>query len=148
MKLSKKLIPVVAGLVVLGVVGAWLLHWAKTDASPTISLSGNIELTEVNIAFKVPGKLEERTVDEGARVKKGMVIARLDQEQLKHQRERAQAALASAESRLVQLRTSIRYQTENVDSQIEQRQAELNTAQASLRELLAGSRSQEIEQAR
>ena len=67
-----------------------------------IRISGNIELTEVNIAFKTAGKLVERTVDEGAPVRKGMVIARLDQEQLRHQYERAQATLASAESRRVQ----------------------------------------------
>ena len=32
-----------------------------------IVVSGNIELTEVNIAFKTAGRLIERTVDEGDR---------------------------------------------------------------------------------
>jgi HlyD family secretion protein len=148
MKLHKKFIPLLLALVVLLTVAIWLSGWLKSDASRTIDLSGNIELTEVNIAFKIPGKLEERTVDEGAVVKKGMLIARLDQEQLLRQRDRSRAVLASAESRLVQLRTSIQYQRETVGGQIEQRQAELNTAQAGLRDLLAGSRTQEIEQAR
>ena len=39
---------------------------------PTASrCPGNIELTQVDISFKVPGKLVERTVDEGDFVKKG-----------------------------------------------------------------------------
>ena len=55
-------------------------------------VSGNIELTEVNIAFKTAGRLIERTVDEGDAVKKGQVIARLDRDQLLAQREREAAA--------------------------------------------------------
>ncbi len=147
MKANKKWIPV-AVLMIVAIVGIFLFRWYRSDNSHVISLSGNIELTEVDIAFKVPGKLQERLVDEGDPVRKGMVVARLDQEQLRHQHDRAKAVLASAESRLVQLRTGIEYQTETVRGQIEQRQAELNSAEANLRDLLAGSRSQEIEQAR
>ena len=148
MNLPKKFIPLVLALLMLVMVAIWLAGWLKTDAIQAIGLSGNIELTEVNIAFKIPGKLQERTVDEGAAVKKGMVIARLDHEQLLRQRDRARAVLASAESRLAQLRTSIQYQRENVAGQIEQRQAEVEAAEAGLRELLAGARAPEIEQAR
>jgi HlyD family secretion protein len=148
MKVNGKFIPLVLILVALGAIGLWLFGRWRSEASQTIQISGNIELTEVNIAFKTAGKLLERNVDEGASVTKGVVIARLDQQQLLHQRERAQATLASAESRRLQLQTAIQYQSENVDGQIAQRQAELDAAQATLRDLLAGSRTQEIEQAR
>jgi multidrug efflux pump subunit AcrA (membrane-fusion protein) len=36
-----------------------------SDPTRRIVVSGNIELTEVNIAFKTAGRLIERTVDEG-----------------------------------------------------------------------------------
>jgi len=148
MKVNRPLILLVAALVGLGALGFWLFGWWRSDASQTIRVSGNIELTQVDIAFKMAGKLMERTVDEGAAVRKGMVIARLDQEQLRHQYEGAQATLASAESRRIQLQTEIQYQSESVDGQIAQRKAEEDVAQATLRDLLAGSRTQEIEQAR
>jgi HlyD family secretion protein len=148
MKINRNLTLLVVVLAALGALGFWLFGWWRSDASQTIRISGNIELTEVNIAFKTAGKLVERTVDEGAPVRKGMVIARLDREQLRHQYERAQATVASAESRRVQLLTTIQYQSENVDGQIAQRKAEVDVAQATLRDLLAGSRAQEIEQAR
>jgi len=148
MKVNRPLILLVAALVGLGALGFWLFGWWRSDASQTIRVSGNIELTQVDIAFKMAGKLMERTVDEGAAVRRGMVIARLDQEQLRHQYEGAQATLASAESRRIQLQTEIQYQSESVDGQIAQRKAEEDVAQATLRDLLAGSRTQEIEQAR
>ncbi len=101
----------------------------------------------MHIAFKIPGKLVELTVDEGDQVTQGMLIARLDQEQLLRQRDRARAALKAAQSRIVQLETEIRFREESLHRQIEQRQAELRQAEANLRALLAGSRTQEIEEA-
>ncbi|MGC9970111.1 MAG: efflux RND transporter periplasmic adaptor subunit [Bryobacteraceae bacterium] len=122
--------------------------WFHSGNGNAIRLSGNIELTEVNISFKIAGRLIERAVTEGDPVKKGMVVARLDKEQLLAQRDRAQAALDSSESLLVQQRTSIEWQDETLEAQIQQRQAELKNADARLAELLAGSRTQEKEQAR
>lgn len=147
MKLNKKFIPVIL-IFGIALIGLLWFRWSKSENKNAILLSGNIELTEVNIAFKIPGKLVELTVDEGNPVKKGMVIARLHQEQLLHQRDRARAALAVSESRLAQLHTAIEYQRETVQAQIEQRQAESSQVEVRLKELLAGSRTQEIEQAR
>jgi len=148
MKINRALILLVIALGAVVAVAFWLFGWWRSDASQSIQISGNIELTEVTISFKTAGQLVDRAVDEGTPVHKGMVIAKLDPKQLRHQYERAQATLASAESRRVQLRTGIQYQAESVDGQIAQRQAELDAAQAALRDLLAGSRTQEIEQAR
>ena len=68
-------------------------------------VSGNIELTEVNIAFKTAGRLIERTVDEGDRVTRGQVIARLDRDQLVAQQSRESAGLQSSESQFAQAKT-------------------------------------------
>src|SRR5688572_5276231 len=119
----------------------------KRDAAREISVSGNIELTEVNIAFKVPGKLIELAVQEGSAVQKGLVLGRLDPEQLRQQRERDQAGFLAAESQLVQLNTSIQHLKATIAAEIDLRKAERSQAEARLRDLKAGSRSQEIEQA-
>src|SRR5438045_9446667 len=71
-----------------------------------IMVSGNIELNEVNIAFKTAGRLIERNVNEGDAVRKGQVVARIDRDQLAAQRERETAGLASSESQLTQARTA------------------------------------------
>ena len=147
MKPNRKIIvPVI--VLVLGVCAFLFFGWYRNGTTRSIRVSGNIELTQVNISFKIPGKLVERSVDEGVQVKKGMKIAQLDQQQLLHQREQLQAVLTAAKSRLEQLRTAIAFQTANVNGQIDQRQAELGSTQSNLRDLLAGSRPQEIENAR
>lgn len=133
-----------AALVILLLVGR---RWSGSPNS-SIHLAGNIEMTEVKVSFKISGRLAERLVGEGDVVKKGAVVARLDQEQLLHQRDQARAALKAAESQLAQLETAIDYQRATLAAQLGERRAAVEAARAQLAELEAGSRPQEIERAR
>ncbi len=112
-----------------------------------IVASGNIELNEVNIAFKTAGRLVERTVDEGDAVKKDQFIARLDRDQLLAQKDRETATLQSALALLTQAETSLAWQKANLAADLEQRKADLNSYQAKLLELNNGSRPQEKQEA-
>ena len=122
--------------------------WWKGRTGGNIVISGNIELTQVDIAFKIPGKVIDLPIDEGVPVTKGMVLARLDTIQTERQKERDQAALRSAETMLVQQQTAIEYQRASLEADLALRQAAVKQAEARLQELLAGSRKQEVEEAR
>ena len=127
--------------------GAWYWYSDRMNHSANrIQVSGNLELTQVDLSFKTAGRMTELAVREGQAVKKGDLIAKLDSAQLEQQLLRDQAAIASAESSLQQLQTSIEYQSATIDSDISTRRAELAQAQAKLDELMAGSRPQEIQQ--
>jgi HlyD family secretion protein len=136
-------------ILVLVIAGASIILFRQAGhtSDNAIVVSGNIELTEVNIAFKTPGKLIERTVDEGDVVQKGQVIARLDRDQLTAQRDRETAGLNSALAQLAQAETSLAWQRENLAADLEQRKADLASYQARLQELKNGSRPQEIREA-
>jgi HlyD family secretion protein len=120
--------------------------WEGNETNRII-LSGNIELTQVEIAFKSSGKLIYLAVDEGDEVQSGMLLARLDTDQLEKQRERDKAGLTVARTQLTQQRTSIEYQKAALEADIAVREAAFRQAQAKLQQLLAGSREQEIQQA-
>jgi HlyD family secretion protein len=134
---------VVAGSILLAGCGLW-----NKNSGNNITLSGNMELTQINVAFKTPGRLIDLPMEEGVEVRQGTVIARLDVDQLQKQRAREQASLAVAESQMVQHKTSIQYQKASLEADIEIRQAALRQAEARLQQLLAGSREQEIRQAK
>lgn len=142
----KKIIPIVLLLVAVGGYFTW--SRMKAGDEGVLKLSGNIEFKKVDIAFKTAGKLVQLNVDEGANVTKGMVIARLDREQMSRMRERDSATVLSAESQLVQLQTGIRYQQEMTAGELALRQSELRQAKAKLQELLDGARPQELSQSR
>jgi HlyD family secretion protein len=135
---------------VMAAAGACLYFLGCSVHNPKgrIRVSGNIELTEVNMAFKTSGRLVERAVDEGDTVKKGQLIARLDRDQLLAQRDREVAGLHLATAQLSQAETSLIWQKENLAADLEQRKADLDSYLARLQELKNGSRPQEIEEAK
>jgi len=147
MKAKKILVPLILVAAIIGAIIVYSNGWLNSEPDNVIRFSGNIELTEVDIAFRIPGRIQELSLKEGDSVKAGTVIARLDTAQLRSQKEQVKAARLSLEARLRQVSTTIDLQEQTVEGQIEQRQAELRNAEAMLEELLAGSRTQEIEQA-
>ena len=74
--------------------------------------NGRLESTEVQIAAKIPGRLAEVLVDEGDRVTKGQLLARMDTRTLEASRNQAEAEVLRARQTLaaneanVQLRQS------------------------------------------
>jgi HlyD family secretion protein len=143
----KKLI--VAFVVLAGLATAGWITYGNLHRGPTnrLLVSGNIELTQVDIAFKTAGRLTDLYVGEGDAVKKGQIVARLDRDQLLRQREREQAALASAEAMLAEAGSAWRYQQATTAADLEVRHAEINSANFKLKELKNGSRPQEVQEA-
>ncbi len=77
----------------------WRAYAIREDANHSIRGSGIIEVTEVDVAFEIPGTVVERNVDEGALVDKGEPIARLHEREYQLQYERVYAAKAAASAR-------------------------------------------------
>lgn len=69
----------------------------------TIRVSGNIEAQEVNIGFKISGRIASLPVQEGDWVEKGAIVGKLDDKDFRHRLELAQASLRTAEARLERL---------------------------------------------
>jgi len=142
----KKIIPIILLVVALGVgVYLWRTGFFAPKAN-SIAVSGNLELTQVDLSFKTAGRLIERRVDEGNWVKQGDLIARLDPVELQRTNVRDKALVIGAKSNYDQLITSIAFQKATLESDIAAQVAALNVAQAKLDELLNGSRQQEIQQ--
>jgi HlyD family secretion protein len=144
----KIIIPIVLLIALAVAAGVMWSRWFDRDHGNRLMVSGNIELTQVDISFKVPGKLIERTVDEGAAVTRGMLIARIDRDQVDRQRSRDEAGLQSAQSQFQQTETLVHWQRATLENDIALKRAQVREAQARLDALLAGSRPQEIQQAR
>ena len=142
----KRLLPIVIVIVAAGGYFAW--SRLNVVDENTLHLSGNIEFRKIDIAFKTAGKLLELTVEEGANVKQGQLLASLDREQMTRMRLRDSSSIDVAQSNLLQLRTAIQYQKATLEAETNLRQAELRQARAKLQELLDGARPQEIEQSR
>jgi membrane fusion protein, multidrug efflux system len=78
---------------------------AMTDAGETVSLSGEIEAQdEVNLSFRVGGRMIERAPRVGDRVEAGQVVARLERDPAENGLRTARADYAAAVSQLAKAR--------------------------------------------
>src|SRR5450830_1731897 len=102
-------------LIVLLLAAGGFGYWKSTQDRLPKGLSmgnGRLESTEVQIAAKIPGRLDEVRVDEGDKVLKGQLLARMDTRTLEAQRAQAEAEVLRAKENLaaaeanVQLRQS------------------------------------------
>jgi HlyD family secretion protein len=72
--------------------GAWLWYTNQDQTPPSaLTLYGNVEIREVELAFDAQGRIDGIEVEEGDRVEKRQLLAALDDERFRHELDRAQA---------------------------------------------------------
>lgn len=104
--------------------------------------------TESRLGFRVGGKLVERPVGLGDRVRAGQVLARLDPQDLRLGQDAAQAALAAARANLEQTEADfkrfreLREQGFISSAEMERRETALRSAQAQHRQAMAQAQAQ------
>jgi HlyD family secretion protein len=116
----------------------WSLFVSDDHSDKQIRVSGNIETTEVQIAFKIAGRVVERCFDEGQKVKAGEIVAKLDTADLQCNVDLRKAEYDVAAAAYAALKAGSRPQ------EIEAARAAFEKADHALADLLVGSRPQEI----
>jgi HlyD family secretion protein len=131
----KKSIGLLVSLAVAGVAGAYYYsQMASKEAGAGLLLYGNVEVTEVDTGFKTPGRIEEILADEGSSVKKGDVMARLENVETESAVAQAEAALNEAQERLKEISLGSRKQEiAQASAVVEQAKAELDRAEKELK---------------
>ena len=78
----------------------------ERQGGDTVALTGTVQAqTEVNLSFRVDGRMVERRVDVGETVRRGQVIARLDPQNEESGLQAARAQATAAQARLVEARS-------------------------------------------
>jgi len=145
---KNRLIPLIIILIAGGVILYYYFLQNQRGEGTDIAVSGNIEVTTVDVSFKIPGKIERLAVEEGDEVKEGQLIASLEHRDLLSQKNKAEATWEAAKTRIPTLQKSIELQDQATLQEISQAEAAVEASLARLQQLLAGSRSQEIQSAK
>lgn len=111
MKNKRKLILLVIPLaVVAGIIMFRFSGRFDEDDQNVIRVSGNIEATDAQASFKLPGRVEQRPAAEGQSIKKGELIAVLDTREFEQEVAIRRADLDLAEAVLAELQAGSRQQ--------------------------------------
>jgi HlyD family secretion protein len=107
---KKKAVPLAVIVAVMIIAAVVITNHVRNRNDGTMKLSGNVEVTECNVGFKVAGKIATLAVDEGARVKEGDLIAELSSGDVRTLVDQNRAALEEAKVKLAELRAGSRPQ--------------------------------------
>jgi HlyD family secretion protein len=139
--MKKKLLIIVPVAGILVAIAVWHFFFASKNGTESIVLSGNIDVTQVDLAFKIPGRLSRRLVEEGDNVASGQRVAVLDDTDQRLQLQKAIADVDYASAILAEFEAGSR------PDEIRRARAVVEQARFNLNELQNGSRNQEIAEA-
>jgi HlyD family secretion protein len=116
---------IVIGTLVAGGAILWSTFGAEQDADE-LTLYGNVDIREVELAFRVPGRVLEMQFDEGDHVEAGELVAHLDPEPYRE-------ALAVADARVMQAQANLdKLESGTRPQEVERARAAVREAQAAL----------------
>jgi HlyD family secretion protein len=144
MEVQKNRLILIGLLVLLVVVGA-LVYWGQyRRRTAELFYSGTIEAVTANLAFQVNGRVAEVLADEGQRVAKDQVLARLASEEFLARRDQAQADFNQAVETLGQLQAMLKLQRSALPADVLRSEAAVKNLEFQLKELVSGYRTQEV----
>ena len=101
-------------------------QWPRGADGDGLTLYGNVDIREVQLGFRVAGRLEQMNFEEGDAVTAGNVLATLDDKPFADGMALAEARVAEVQAHLAELRTGSRPQ------EIQQARARVTEAEAAL----------------
>jgi len=129
------LLAALALIIVLAMLATYL--WRQrgaNDPSAAFSLSGNVDVHQVELAFRVSGRISAVKVQEGDKVSAGQVLAELDPVPFRTDVDSTKADLAQAQAQLDKTRRGFRVEeVAQARANAAQRAADLENAQVTLR---------------
>jgi HlyD family secretion protein len=128
--MTKKLL-LVPLLLAAAASGYWFLHAREAGhAGGDVSLYGNVDIREANLAFNASEHVREILVQEGDRVERGQVLAQLDTKKLEAAVAAAEAALQAQQQALARLQAGSRpEEIRRAHAQLDALKARARTAQ-------------------
>ena len=104
---KKLLVALVLAIIVIAAVAIWT-NLSHRKNSQTLKLYGNVDIRDVNVGFRVSGRVAEVLKDEGDSVRAGEVLAKLDDEPYRREVAESKGRVAAARARLDLLEAGFR----------------------------------------
>ena len=104
----RKRLPIAILLLLVVAATVWLVRRGNANSASGIEASGTVEATDADLGFQIGGRIATINVSEGETVAQGEVLAHLDTAELNARMAQAEAQLAVAQAKLLELRRGAR----------------------------------------
>jgi multidrug resistance efflux pump len=121
-------------LILMGIllIASFCWYLFSTERSTDLQLIGTVDANEVVVSSRIPGRIQQLTVDEGDSVTAGELIATIQSDDLAAARNAAEATAASQQFKLQQTQDTQHQTQGSTTSQVANAQEQVQVAQASL----------------
>lgn len=121
-------------LILMGIllIASFCWYLFSTERSTDLQLIGTVDANEVVVSSRIPGRIQQLTVDEGDSVTAGELLATIQSDDLAAARNAAEATAASQHFKLQQTQDTQHQTQGSTSSQVANAQAQVQVAQASL----------------
>ncbi len=135
----KKTIIAVLFLAIIGLAGLLFMNHYRHQTlvqkeQESLTATGTIEAKSVLASFKVAGRIDSLSVDEGSYVEKGQELARLDTQEIAARLSQARGAHSAALAQVRQAADSVPLTSQQVETAIEQARAKVAQAEVGVQE--------------
>jgi len=131
---AKKRILILIILVIVALAAIGYLVWShivEEEKAASLTLYGNVDIREVELAFRVAGRLQSMRFDEGDTIDAGTLVAELDSEPYEEALAVARARVAQASAQVDKLRAGSRPQeVARARAGVSQAQADYSNAES------------------
>lgn len=95
--MKKPVVLILAVVIIVALIGGgtW---WYQSQQNNGLTLYGNVDIRTVNMSFRVGGRLQSLTVDEGDAIKQGQTLGQLDRAPYENALMQAKANVATAQA--------------------------------------------------
>jgi HlyD family secretion protein len=132
--MRKRLPAIIILILIIAATGTYVFYTRNSVDTTSVKVSGNIEVTDIRLSFRIAGRLDSLLVNEGDIVSKGQLIARLEKSDQELSLKQAQANVKYAQSVLAELETGSRKQEiEHARAELTRARAGVETARAQLK---------------
>src|SRR5512139_3004309 len=108
--MQRKIVVLLLVIVVLGTAGGFFWQRTRNDLPPasTLTLYGNVDIRQVQLAFNGSDRIDRMLVKEGEIVHRGQLLATLDAARLQHNADLLEAQLAAQQQVVARLKAGSR----------------------------------------
>jgi HlyD family secretion protein len=124
----------ILGLFIMACLYFVTAYWNNNHNKNSLTIYGNVDIRQVDLGFRVPGRLEKMVFEEGDEVKTGDLVAVLDKAPFEAALAAAKAQLQQAAANFAKLRHGNRPQEiEEARATVRDRQASYENAETTLK---------------
>jgi HlyD family secretion protein len=131
----KKKLPLIAILLILISFAVYkILPYLKPSDEGPLVLSGRVEATEIELNTRIPGRLKDVFIEDGMEIRKGQLIALIEDEELRAEYEVVKKGIEELSERILASESNIKYLTKRIEHTINEYRKELEIAGSRLKQ--------------